>query len=192
MYTTGMKFQNMFRRGLKILHKNFGNRLQSGFTLIELLIAIGLIAVLTGTLLMVFNPFGQIQKSQDAKRKSDLSTIQKSLELYYQDTGRYPPSTLDYKISSNATPVNWGSSWQPYLARVPADPVPTKTYIYFTPPAGNGQTYYLYASLDRVELDQQLCNSGNACTSMEAAGFPDANACGGVCNFGLTSPNVTP
>lgn len=159
-----------------------------GFTLVELLIAIGLLAILTGALFTVFNPFDQIRKSQDVTRKSDLSQIQKSLELYYQDTGRYPPSTLDFKISVNGQPINWGNAWNPYIAKLPADPDTAKRYIYYVPDP-SGQTYYIYASLAKSN-DKQACNNGDACVT--ASSGPGANACGGVCNFGLTSPNVTP
>lgn len=162
-----------------------------GFTFIELLIVIGLIAVLTGAVLIIFNPLAQIQKGQDTKRKADVEQIQNALEFYYQDTGRYPPSTIDFKISANAQTINWGGSWQPYMAALPSDPVSSKRYVYFTPASSNGQTYYLYASLDR-STDAQACNNGNACTSIISGGFPGANACNGVCNFGKTSPNVTP
>lgn len=160
-----------------------------GFTLTELLIVIGLIAIMTGAAITIFNPLGQIEKSNDARRKSDLSQIHRALELYYQDAGRYPPSTLDFRISYNGNPVAWNAAWQPYMAKLPADPKPPKSYIYYVPDA-SGQTFYLYASLDRGTIDAQACNSGNACTT--AAAGPGANACGGVCNFGLSSPNVTP
>lgn len=159
-----------------------------GFTLIELLTAVGLLALLTGALLTIFNPFDQIRKSQDVTRKSDLAQIQKSLESYYQDTGRYPPSTVDYRISANGQPVNWGGAWAPYMAKLPADPDTAKKYIYYVPDA-SGQTYYLYASLSKSN-DKQACNNGNACVTVTSG--PGENACGGVCNFGLTSPNVTP
>lgn len=175
-----------------MVSQNKKKYIRQGFTLIELLIVVGMIVIMIGAVIMFLNPFSQIQKSQDAKRKSDLSAIQKSLELYYQDTGRYPPSTLDFKISSNAQSIDWGAAWQPYMAKVPVDPVSTKRYVYFTPPAANGQTYYLYASLDRGAQDPQACSSGNACTSITGVGFPGSNACGGVCSFGVTSPNVTP
>jgi general secretion pathway protein G len=163
-------------------------KLSRGFTLIELLIVIGLLAVLAGSIFAIFNPFGQIQKSQDAKRKSDLAQVQRALELYYQDNGRYPPSTASFQITGGA----WGSSWSTYMARVPADPTAAKKYVYFTPAASNGQSYYLYTNLDRGANDPQSCNSGNACTTVQSAGFPGPNACGAVCNFGMTSPNVTP
>ena len=65
----------------------------------------------TGIILAI-NPLVQLQKAQDAKRKSELSQIQKALETYYQDNGKYPPVTSDYKIKGlDNNAVVWGSSW---------------------------------------------------------------------------------
>jgi general secretion pathway protein G len=155
-----------------------------GFTLIELLIVIGLLAVLAGAILAIFNPFGQIQKSQDAKRKNDLAQVQRALELYYQDNGRYPVSTASYQITGAA----WGASWGSYMAKLPADPTASKRYVYYSPVASSGQSYFLYANLDRGTTDPQACSGGTDCPNV-----PAAKQCGGVfCNFGLSSSNVTP
>jgi general secretion pathway protein G len=155
-----------------------------GFTMIELLVVIGLLAILAGAILAIFNPIGQIQKSQDAKRKNDLAQLQRALELYYQDNGSYPIQTAGFAIPGGA----WGTAWGNYMAKVPADPTASKKYVYFT--TGNGQTYFLYANLDRGKNDPQACNAGAACTSAVTNGV--ANSCGGACNFGLTSPNTVP
>jgi general secretion pathway protein G len=158
-----------------------------GFTMVELLVVIGLLTILAGALMAIFNPFGQIQKSQDAKRKNDLAQIQRALELYYQDNGRYPVQTAGFAITGGA----WGTAWGTYMAKVPSDPTPAKKYAYFT--TGNGQTYFLYANLDRGTTDPQACSNptlGTACPNAVSNGL--TNACGGACNFGLTSSNATP
>lgn len=64
---------------------------QKGFTLIELLVTMGIIAVLTG--MAVFN-FNQARaRARDVQRKSDLSQLKTSLELYRNDNnGKYPPT----------------------------------------------------------------------------------------------------
>ena len=55
----------------------------TGFTLIELLVAIGIVAVLTG--MAAFN-FNQSRvRARDIQRKSDLSQLQKAMELYRND-----------------------------------------------------------------------------------------------------------
>lgn len=152
-----------------------------GFTLIELLVGISILATLAAAILVTLNPITQTEKANDAKRKSDLSQVQRAIEIYYQDTGQYPSSL-----------PAWGSPWvvssTTYIALLPKDPKGGKTYVYNSPPASNGQTYYLYASLDRQGKDPQACfKTGAVCTN--ATGL----SCGsGICNFGLSSSNTTP
>lgn len=170
--------------------KNF----KKGFTLIELIIVIAIVALISTATLAVLNPFGQFNKARDAKMKSDLSQIQKALEAYYQDNGRYPPnaSSCTYGISGNNNDGNdcieWGKSWQPYMNVLPADVIKGHRYVYYS--SFNGQSYYLYANLNNSK-DPQACNYGAACLSLSANGIP-SNACGATCNFGVTSPNVRP
>jgi type II secretion system protein G len=167
-------------------------RLRKGFTLVEMLIVLGILGVVATTVIMGINPLDQLRKSNDADRKNDLAQLQKALELYYQDNGAYPPSSADFKIRNGTATVAWGSAWQPYMATLPKDPVAAKSYQYYSPPTSNGQTYYIYANLERGAKDPQVCNAGNACTSLGASGFPPATSCGGACNYGVSSPNVTP
>jgi general secretion pathway protein G len=168
-----------------------------GFTLIELLVVVGILGILAAALLMTLDPFSQVQKGNDAKRKSDLSQIQKALETYYQDNGKYPinnPQTTyriyDERSTQNAI-IDWGSSWAPYMNLLPEDPSTSKNYVYYSPgtcPGGAGQCYFLYASLDRGDKDPQACNSGAICDSV-----PEAGACGAdECNYGVSSTNVSP
>ena len=148
-----------------------------------------MISILGGAFFALIDPVAQLQKASDARRKSDLSQIKNGLELYYQDSGKYPPNTADYKITSLAPgggAVDWGTQWPPYMTTLPKDPSsPAKTYIYYS----TGQAYYLYASLDRKGNDPQACNAGANCNSISQNGItPDA--CGGPCNSGVSSPNV--
>lgn len=168
--------------------------LRKGFTLIEMLIVLAVIGVLAATVAVMINPVDQIRKSNDAKRKTGLEQLQRSLELYYQDNGRYPASSADYKIYIGSTALAWGAAWQPYMSKLPSDPIPGRTFIYYVPATANGQTYYLYTSLERGAKDPQVCNNGSACTSITTggAGFPTATACGATCNYGISSPNVAP
>jgi hypothetical protein len=80
------------------------------------------------------------------------------------------------------------------MGKLPMDPIAQNTYVYYSPATSNGQTYYLYANLETGGLNPQACNKGLACLSLLAgtAGFPTANACGGVCNYGVSSANVSP
>jgi type II secretion system protein G len=165
---------------------------QKGLTLIELIVVIAIVGIFAAAVIAALNPFEQLKKSTDAKRKSDIAQLQRALELYYQDRGRYPTSSADYKIYINPQTINWGSAWQPYISKLPADPNLSHTYIYYSPATANGQTYYIYANLERGAKDSQVCNAGNACASMSTSGFPAANACGATCNYGVSSANVSP
>jgi type II secretory pathway pseudopilin PulG len=56
-------------------------------------------SILAMIAMATLDPISQFQKSSDARKKSDLSQIQKALEVYYEDAGRYPanPDTGEYK-----------------------------------------------------------------------------------------------
>ena len=169
-----------------------------GFTIVELLVVIGVLGIITLSLLATLDPVGQLQKGWDTQRKSDLAQIQKALEVYYQDNGRYPAHSvqagLDYRVvrADNST-SDWGTQWTPYIAKLPKDPsLSGKRYIYFA--TSTGQAYYLYANLDRGAKDLQACNGGNSCVSITSNAIPAAS-CGSLtqlCNYGVSSSNVSP
>ena len=101
-----------------------------GFTLLELLVVmviIGLLAAYVGPKL-----FGQIGKSQAKVTQAQIDALQKSLDQYRIDTGRYP-STQQGLNALNTRPAN-EPKWQgPYLAKaVPPDPW-NRAYIYRSP-----------------------------------------------------------
>jgi general secretion pathway protein G len=166
-----------------------------GFTLIELITVIAVLSILATLGIAALDPFAQYQKSTDARKKSDLAQIQRALEVYYGDASRYPenPAIGNYRIKSNdvdGTTIDWGSPWQPYMNILPKSPDST-TYVYYVDEASGGQSYYLYANLGRGAKDPQACNSGSACQSMSTNGVPDT-ACGEICNYGISSSNVSP
>lgn len=144
-----------------------------------MLVVIAVIGILATGIVAAINPMAQIQKANDAKRKSDLNQIQKALETYYNDYGYYPASSTDYKITypSGGAAVDWDSKTWPYMGAVPKDPSSSsRNYAYCST---GGQSYYLYASMN---------GSGN---SPAMAGCPVA-ACATNCNYGVSSSNVSP
>lgn len=148
--------------------------------MVELLIVIAVISILAGVVMTALNPLAQLQKARDSQRKSDLTQLQRALEQYYNDNGSYPTSTGSPNYNINGT--TWGSAWGNYIQKVPKDPVHQYVYV------SGGQSYQLYANLERGSSDAQVCNNGNSCTNA-----PAGNACGGaICNYGISSPNTTP
>lgn len=150
-----------------------------GFTLVELLVAIAVLGILATVGFLVLNPAEQFQKARDARRKSDLSQIQKAIETFYQDNGKYPDTSgsPDYNIkNAGGTVMDWGTDWTPYMGNIPKDPAdPSKKYIYNS----TGQTYYLYASLDGETNVLSNLPVGAKCGTKD-------------CNYGVSSPNVNP
>lgn len=162
-----------------------------GITLVELLIVTGVSVVLITGFIILIDPIQKIGQTNDAKRKTELAQLKRALEIYYQDYGRYPDSTGQYTIKD----TNWGEQWPPYMSRLPKDPTSGQNYIYYTPNIGvcaNYQCYYIYAKLQRGGYDPQSCfpGTGDACTS--AVTYNLENSCGGICNYGISSPNTKP
>lgn len=159
-----------------------------GFTLIELILVGGILGIMAIGMVVVANPQEQFKKANDARRKADLAQIQRSLEGYYQDNGRYPQSN-NYRISPGGVPINFGDSWQPYMNIVPVDPTSNRRYSYYV--STNGQSYVLYANLERGAQDPQSCNGGGACANLATHGVP-ASSCGVSCNYGVSSSDLNP
>lgn len=161
-----------------------------GFTLIELVVVMAIIGILATGLVIALNPQAQIQRANDAKRKSDLAQIQKALEQYYNDNNAYPVSTGSSGNPTWSIPNgSFGSIWSSYMQTVPQDPTNAssgKKYVY---KSANGQNYYLYTSLDNLS-DPQLCFAGGT----KCANAPAMPACGpnAKCNYGVSSSNTTP
>lgn len=127
---------------------------QKGFTLIELLVTMGIIAVLSG--LAVFN-FNQARmRARDVQRKSDLSQLQKALELYRNDNnGRYPQS-----IADQATVLVTAG----YSKTVFVDPkAESWTNYVYEPLYTNGvvKSYYIHTCLENKADPTRNSSKGN-------------------------------
>jgi len=107
-----------------------------GFTLLELLLVIGMVAILSGIVILALNPGRSLAKTRDLQRTVGISEINKALAQYYIDHGSYPP-TLAHNIKSicktgaSATSTGLGcgidevdlSMLVPaYLPAIPVDP----------------------------------------------------------------------
>ncbi len=162
---------------MKLL-RYFSNLLSNkkGFTLVELLVVIGVLGVLATGLVLIINPGEQTARARDAERKSDLAQIQRALEMYYDDFGKYPDV------------VKFGDEWEPYMTKVPQDKRSSQQYQYKT--ESSNQKYFLYAHLEAAK-DNQACNNGDVQQECSEASGLDCGS-GLVCNYGVSSPNATP
>lgn len=168
-----------------------------GFTLMELIVVIAILGILLGTIVFTLNPIDQIRKGRDSQRKNDLAQIQRGLEQYYSDNGRYPTSDAGNQIndapSCGGAACVWGNRWGTsgtiYMAKLPKDPISSKKYIYVE--GANQQSYSLYANLERGKNDLQICfpATGAKCTNAPAATCGTATD---LCNYGVSSSNTSP
>ncbi|MBY0328590.1 prepilin-type N-terminal cleavage/methylation domain-containing protein [Patescibacteria group bacterium] len=138
--------------------------LKRGFTLIELLVVIAIIGILAAVILASLNTARA--KARDARRISDIRTIQTALEMYYSDNGSYPISngasgcatytTVPNNSWCNSAQKNSNGRWiangalAPYLAQDPVDPQPDTLLVWNDGSNSDGGAYF-YLALDYVD-----------------------------------------
>lgn len=163
---------------------------QGGFTLVELLIAIVIIALLS---VIGINSFIASQmKSRDSQRKSDLQQISKSLEMYYNDKGRYPDDNGAGLLQVGGANLEWNASFYDstvtngaiYMARLPKDPGSSSYHYVVVPPQGAG--YKLYARLENIRDGGVVKDVNGDPTTYTGISCGD-----GECNMGVSSSNIS-
>lgn len=153
---------------------------EKGFTLIEILVVMTIMGILASVGLANFRS-SQI-KARDVKRKSDLSEVQRGLEMYYNDYGAYPAENQG-KIKVSGDVLVWGSDSMEdskgtiYINILPNDPTGNPEYCYSV--SDTGSYYKLYAKLEN-DLDPKKLNPLRSCNSL------------GVYNYGVSSSGTTP
>jgi general secretion pathway protein G len=102
----------------------------AGFTLLELLVVVVIIGLLAGFVAPRY--FSQVGKSEVNIAKAQIDALEKALDQYRLDTGRYPNAELGLKalVERPATEPKWNG---PYLRKgIPLDPW-GKPYLYRIP-----------------------------------------------------------
>ncbi len=93
--------------------------MKKGFTLLEILVAVGIISIMAGLGALSFS--SAQKKARDAKRKSDLKTIQNAMEQYYSTCGYKYPTDISTNIVCPSPSVA-------ILTSIPVDPKTTTPY----------------------------------------------------------------
>jgi prepilin-type N-terminal cleavage/methylation domain-containing protein len=111
------------------------SRQNKGFTLLEILLVIAAIGILAAIVLVAINPNRQLAQARNLVRQADINTIQKALEQYLIDNGRYPTgidTTYKEICSTGSNSANQGTVGSncidlremvpDYLASIPVNP----------------------------------------------------------------------
>lgn len=146
-----------------------------GFTLVELLVVIALIGILT---MITASTFVTAQiKSRDIKRKADLNSLSKALQMYYNDFGKFPAANLINNVGSTSLAANN----YVYMMVLPTE---TKSgwsdYVYEV--SSGGKSYNLFADLENREDKECLKISGDTGLYVRSG----QNYC-----YGIASPNTS-
>ncbi|KKQ74487.1 MAG: General secretion pathway protein G [Berkelbacteria bacterium GW2011_GWB1_38_5] len=151
-------------------------RAKKGFTLIELLVVIFIIGLLASV--VVVNVNAARMKARDAKRKSDIASVQTAIEAYADERAEYPDTVSVWKESATNT-IDWVPNITPlFISVLPLDP----KNVLNTP--GATRFVYYYRS-DKTDYKLMVWNMESA-TGREWA----AND-GGPTTTPLTAPGFT-
>jgi len=151
---------------------------KKGFTLIELLIVLSIIGILAA---LGFSSYvNSVKAGRDARRKTDLQTIQKGLETYYQDVGSYPIGSIPNPFCHPS-----GCASAQYLPLLPSDPsnIP---YVY---DSSDGSYYKLYSCIENPNDNGPGVNQDGY--GLDCSGGGGGGRCN-PCRFGISSTNTTP
>ena len=118
-------------------------RAARGFTLIEIMVVVVIIGLLAAVILP--NVFGNVEKAQVSKAKSDIQAIETALTMYKLDNYKYPSTDLGLTAlaqrPNDPTVRNWREGG--YIKRISNDPWGLPYQYVF--PGTRGQEYDLYS-----------------------------------------------
>lgn len=112
---------------------------QAGFTFLELVIAVLILGVLMGIAIPAYWAFAD--RAKRSATKSTLANIKQAINLYQNDTGKYPKRLDDLVHRPSG---DEGKKWEgPYLQKSPRDGWNREFYYKVTP--GGKHPYELYS-----------------------------------------------
>jgi general secretion pathway protein G len=115
---------------MKHSHNSLNIKAVAGFTLLELLVVMVIIGMLAG--FVAPRLFAQIGKSEVKTARAQIDALEKALDQYRLDVGRYP-STEQGLAALNERPAGEPKWSGPYLKKgVPLDPW-SHAYVYKSP-----------------------------------------------------------
>ena len=131
---------------------------KKAFTLIELLVVVSIISVLSVVAYTAVG--GYTVKARDAKRKQDINTIQKALEMYYIVNGSYPASkkftiTAEDNKEYIYQAIDENKLSKKFISNIPQDPKKIidssgqkNQLSYFYQTSSNNKSYQLGTTLE--------------------------------------------
>ena len=160
--------------------KNSAGYMKKAFTLVEITIVISIVALIISAAIALLNPFTQIKKSWDGKRKAELNTLPKIFEDFYNDKNRFPlasdvcfdaaspPRTDVFGKTACFCQICGRSSQSPKISQLPelpCDPQSTqKEYLYDYDCATTSPNWFrIYTKLsltDDPDIERVGCGFG--------------------------------
>jgi len=180
--------------------------MKKGFTLLELLIVIGILTILSTTMLLVINPAELMRRARDAQRLSDLATLQSAIGYYltYATSPSIGTSTNAYSHYSGATncagktgvgnvsQLTDGTGWIPInfnsliggspISSLPIDPSNTPGYHYWYLCDTSDYTFEFLAHLESAQYASKYTTDGGKLNDMYEIGTKMIAATSTGCN----------
>jgi len=121
---------------------------EQGFTLLEIMVVVVIIGLLVAAVAPNF--IGQIDKAAVSRAKTDIRSIETSLNLYRLDNFRYPNTSEGLEALVMNPGEASAPNWKQYLPRVPLDPW-EQPYQYVSPGQRGGDFDVFTYGADRQE-----------------------------------------
>ena len=157
----------------EVQHRS-ASRSTKGFTLIELLMVFAILTVIASIILI---SIGETRsKSRDAKRKLEVQSLQRGLELYYDDYGHYPivsPAKTYIHLEEEAEAATFNNSMMDYMASDLEDPSHTSNsdYSYQYTSTDGGVGYKVCVILETQPSDPYCINPPSGSGIVDISGL---------------------